>query len=166
MGNARAPVVGSGLVPAWICRVSKLQLWGSVMRRLLSFGRTRGARGLRLAGRRASSGRLFPWSTSDGVEVAGQPARCLSLPLVSHGELRTWSFGRRTCPARPGSAGECGDRGSDLVEAQGHGGVADRQLDPLHAGVTGRHGLLPGPQPARGEGADRAAELVGAGAEQ
>src|SRR5918998_6647818 len=28
MGSARAPVVGSGLVPAWICRVSKLQFCG------------------------------------------------------------------------------------------------------------------------------------------
>src|SRR3954469_9409905 len=50
MGRARAPVVGSGLVPAWICRVSKLQLCGSVMRRLLSSGEPAARGGLRPCG--------------------------------------------------------------------------------------------------------------------
>src|SRR4029450_2228955 len=88
MGSARAPVVGSGLVPAWICRVSKLQLWGVLMRRLLSSRRARGAQEVRPCPRGGRPGsRLFPWSTSDGVEVAGQPARCFALPLRSQAEL-------------------------------------------------------------------------------
>src|SRR3954467_4289261 len=59
------------------------------MRRLLrSREFTAARRNSVLAGRRAPSDQLFPWSTSDGVEVAGQPARCLSLPLVSCVDLR------------------------------------------------------------------------------
>src|SRR3954452_5202883 len=96
MGSARAPVVGSGAAPAWICRVSKLQPFGSLMRQYLlgspEHPRRGGLRPLPDGGRRPTSS--SPGSTSDGVEVAGQQARCFTLPLVSRSDLRT-------APARP-----------------------------------------------------------------
>src|SRR3954468_19246793 len=144
MGSARAPVVGSGLVPAWICRVSKLQLWGSVMRRSpLDRETPRRAEGSVLAGRRAPSGRLSPWEhlrRSRGCRAASQV-------LVTASREPAWILGRPPFPVEQTSqvvdTGTGPDRG--LEEAAG---VRALVFEAFGGPLTVRD--VPAPDPAPG----------------
>src|SRR3954464_2255871 len=144
MGGARAPVVGSGLVPAWICRVSKLQLWGSVMRRSpLDRETPRRAEGSVLAGRRAPSGRLSPWEhlrRSRGCRAASQV-------LVTASREPAWILGR------PPSRGEQTSQGVDTSTGPDRGleeaaGVRALVFEAFGGRLTVRD--VPAPDPAPG----------------